>query len=204
MTRVLIVLFTFVLPLSVTAQARLVEEGRSTIERMNTMLQKSITEVIRQVPADSISVRVAPHPDADFIRVMAIDALGARTVITGTSTTVLVGTSTDADLFITPVDVSTRYEATDAADSLDRVLSVTLKAVLTENGNTKALHTESLTERERMHRTDALRLQSMQRSSTYAQIPPMTTTFWDDVLQPAIFVAAAVTTVLLLFTVRSQ
>ncbi len=204
MTRVIIVLTIVMLTLGATAQARPIQEGRSTIERMNTLLMKSLADVVQQVSADSISVRVAAHPDAEFIRVMAIEALGARTALARTSTTVLVGTSTNADLFITPVDISTRYEATDVADSLDRVISVTLKAVLTENGHTKALQTQSVTERERLHRNDALRLQSMQRSSTYGQIPPMTTTIWDDILQPAIFVAAAVTTVVLLFTVRSQ
>lgn len=196
MTKALIILCTIMATLCMSAHARTVEEGRSTIERMNSLLQTSLREIVRQVQADSISVHVATHPDADFIRVMAINAMGARVVVARPLA--------NSELFITPVDVSTRYETTDATDSLDRVISVSLTAILTENGKAKALQTQPLKERQRLHRNDALRLQSMQRASTNAQIPPMPTTFWDDVLQPAIFVAAAVTTVVLLFTVRSQ
>lgn len=206
MTRALIVVITAMTTLVAIAhagvvraeivQAGFVEEGRSTIERMNALLQKTLDDIALQVRADSLSIRVAVHPDAEFIRALAINAIGARNVVAEMNPR--------ADLFITPVDVSTRYEETSAADSVDRVISMTLKAVLTENGNAKVLRTEDIVERERLHRKDAIRLQSEQRASTHGPIPPMTTTIWDDILQPAIFVVAAVTTVVLLFTVRSQ
>lgn len=207
MTRALIAVMTVMLTFVETAHAQserptiesrrsTIESGRSTVERMNALLEKLLTDIARQVSADSISVRVAVHPDADFIRVLAINALGTRMI--------MAEKNDNADLFITPVDISTRYEETDDADSLDRVITMTLKAVLTENGIATALQTQNIAERERLHRKDALRLQSEQRASTHGHIPPMTTTIWDDILQPAIFVAAAVTTVVLLFTVRSQ
>lgn len=196
MTKALIVVIAVVLTLATSARAWSAVEGASTIERMNTLIQRSLAEVARQVSADSVSIGIATHPDAEFIRVMAIDAFGNRVVSNASAT--------NADVFITPIDISTRYEACEAADSIDRVISATMKAVLTENGTVTPLQTLNVVERERMHRKDAVRLQSTQRMSTHGQIPPMATTIWDDILQPAIFVAAAVTTVVLLFTVRSQ
>ncbi|MDZ4745898.1 MAG: hypothetical protein SGJ05_07830 [bacterium] len=196
MSRALIALFSSALFVSASAQGRVVDERRSTIERMNVMLQESLARIVQQVPTDSISVRVIAHPDAEIIRMMTVNALGTRTV--------LAGTSAKADLVITPVDVSTRYETTDAVDSVDRVVTVSLQAVMNTYGQERSLRSEKIVERERLHRNDALRLQSGQRSSTTAQIPPVPSTLWDDILQPAIFVAAAVTTVVLLFTVRSQ
>lgn len=172
------------------------DTGKTSIERLNGLLDKSLKEIVHQTTVDTLSVHVGEHPDADYIRSLTISELHGHTVVEGTMSR--------AELLITPLDVSTRYEATEWADSLDRVITVSLKAVVTENGRSKALAVESRVDRERLHRTDALRLQSTQRSSSQAPFPARSTTLWEDILQPAIFVAAAVTTVVLLFTVRSQ
>ena len=55
-----------------------------------------------------------------------------------------------------------------------------------------------------MTRSEALSADSRQHSGSHGQIPPVPTSFWEDIAQPVVFIADAATTILLLFTVRSQ
>jgi hypothetical protein len=53
-------------------------------------------------------------------------------------------------------------------------------------------------------REDVVLLDSPQHNASHGVVPPRPTTMWEDVAQPVVFIAAAVVTIVLLFTVRSQ
>ena len=114
--------------------------------------------------------------------------------------------TSDAEVVVTLVynDVSTRYELVEQADSIRRVITVDVDARIELDGQLSVISIEPTQVVDVCLRQDALAAESQQHQATHGEMPDPDRTVWDDVLEPAIFVVAAVATVVLLFTVRSQ
>ena len=105
---------------------------------------------------------------------------------------------------VVPSDVSTRYEAIEDSDSIRRIITVDVRANLIGERTMAPAAPGPYTDTVMCTREEAESAQSPQHFATRGEIPPAESSFWDDVLEPVVFVAAAVATVVLLFTVRSQ
>lgn len=153
-------------------------------------------------PSDTLLLRVQSHPDAEWIKAMIADRLHARGSIVRFNTQAIdLPSSRNVD--VTILDVSTRYEVMSESDSIVRVVTVELQAV--KQG--QILHAQKTYVPRTIHRTTrqlATASESKQHLGTQGSIPPPPYSMWEDILQPAVFVAAAVVTVVLLFTVRSK
>lgn len=175
--------------------------GAQSISSTITVIQQGLHEQYRQIleriPDGSVEVLTSPHPDAVWLEQMFLQALtrdGRSIVTTGGATTVRL-------IF---ADVSTRYEVLEQSDSIRRIVTVDVGATVTQNGMASVLPLTPWVDSVIVLRQDALAAQDAQHTSTHAELPLPERTVWDDVLEPAIFVVAAVATVVLLFTVRSQ
>jgi hypothetical protein len=164
---------------------------------IRSMLDESFTTIIASVPNPSVAVTVADHPDRRWFEAEFFTALNA-------SGKEIVTTQAPATIHLVPVDVSTQYRAVESADSIQRVITVSLSAVLEHDGRMQPLDVAPLADTIVCLRTDAVAAESSQHTATRGEMPLPERSVWDDVLEPAIFVVAAVATVVLLFTVRSQ
>ena len=161
------------------------------------LLNRSVQQMARQIRAnDTVTLNITQHPDAEYVEQTIFQALN------GSGVTILTrNAQTEVDVVIQ--DMATRYTLTES-DSVVREVVVTLSAAVRRNGIVTPLTIDPQRRTDVCLRHEAKAAESMQRSSTHGEIPPEARTFWDDVLEPAIFIAAAATTVVLLFTVRSK
>ncbi|HYF03131.1 MAG TPA: hypothetical protein VEC36_07135 [Patescibacteria group bacterium] len=90
------------------------------------------------------------------------------------------------------------------ADSLMREGQIILSLIINSNTAPIVIPNISFKIRDFIARNDILFLEESQHSFTRAPVPPHETTFWDEYGEPFLFIAAAVITLALLFTVRSQ
>lgn len=187
----------FIVVLSVAGSSALASEMVSTDHILDSLLKEVCNEIANQIPAiDTLSVSVSIHPDAEFVETIMLEALGGRS-------TVISRTSTNNLLRIVIKDMSTRYSAL-LADSIQRVITVSFTGILELNGVVKPLTISDRLRTDVGSRKEAAQAESQQHAASHGQMPDPERTFWDDILEPAIFVAAAATTVILLFTVRSK
>ncbi|MCX6140981.1 MAG: hypothetical protein NTX15_09165 [Candidatus Kapabacteria bacterium] len=172
----------------------------NTVDAVDGMIRSLTDSLLARHEGPSFSFSVQPHPDAEWIG----GIIGRRCQERGRVTRQL-GVDSIADVIISISDVSTRYQLLESSDSVRRVIVVNLNA---RNGSSESaglvLALPSMKQEDMMLREVAISSESMQHRGTHGDIPPMPSSFWDDVAQPAIFIAAAATTVILLFTVRSQ
>lgn len=174
--------------------------GRSTVVVLDEHLRQCMGEVTRSIRSgDVIHIVVASHPDSQWIHATAVQAVHDRGgVVIGE------GGKEAAELTITPVDVSTSYANTESADTIVRTITTSIRGTLdTPKSGISSVPCLSTVE-EKLTREQAERLQSDQHHATHSALPPRPTTIWQDILEPAIFIGAAVITAVLLFTVRSQ
>jgi hypothetical protein len=147
-------------------------------------------------PGDSVAIDVDDIPDKEwFITILVAEARKKNVV--------LYASENGPRIRIGIVEASTRYTAL-GKDSVERriVLDVVEQAV-----DRPPTWTQTSTPRERIDivsREQAIRLQSTSHFSTQGALPPVPTSWWDDILEPVVFVGATVVTAVLLFTVRSQ
>ncbi len=144
---------------------------------------------------DPIPLFVHEHPDASWIR-----SIVARRMEEQGVPVVIAEASPQAVLELTIMDVSTRYAPVAARDSLERQVVVKLGS----SYRRKAVALASRTESRIISRPDARATQSAQHASTYAELPEAPSSIWEDALEPLIYIAAAVVTIVLFFTVRTQ
>lgn len=152
---------------------------------------------VPQTPPLNLNLVVAGHPDRAWLEVQAVRAIEQRTDIR------IVDSTADNSLEIVAVDLSTRYNKTENADTVERIVTVALEG-LYKGQEQKWLSPKKTVVRERCLRTDALREQSTQLTSSYASLPEAERSFFEEIIEPVIFVAAAVITVVLAFTIRSK
>ena len=170
------------------------------IDAIDSMVTSLADTIVAKEGGTSFSFSVSPHPDADWIagiigrRVQQLDGTVHKT-----------NEPPNPGIHITISDVSTRYSIVEGGDSIIREIIVRLdayKSTPTQSGSVVVL--PSLRRKDVMTRSEALSADSRQHSGSHGQIPPVPTSFWEDIAQPVVFIAAAATTILLLFTVRSQ
>jgi len=161
------------------------------------LLQEAHTAVIEQLDERPFQLERSEHPDGRWLE---------SQFLTQATRAGKQAVTSSADIVVTIVynDVSTRYETVEQADSVRRVITVDISATIQRNGTLHVIPIEPMRSTVVCLRQNALAAESDQHSSTHAELPLPERTVWDDVLEPAIFVVAAVATVVLLFTVRSQ
>lgn len=145
---------------------------------------------------DSIAIDVDDFADKDWFVSILVDAGRKRGIV-------LYQVEQGPRIRLGIVESSTRYTAIDK-DSVER--RVLLHVIESAEGRTPTW-TQISTPRERidvLSREQALRLQSTNHASTQGALPPEPSSWWDDILEPVVFVGATVVTAVLLFTVRSQ
>lgn len=160
-------------------------------------LAQQYGQIIERIPPGSVEVQVSAHPDAAWLEQEFLQQVvrNDRSIVTSGGRSVV---------RLVFADVSTRYESIEQTDSVRRVVTVDVGATIQQEGSTIVVPSRPLADTVVMLRQDASAAQSTQHTSTHAELPLPERTVWDDVLEPAIFVVAAVATVVLLFTVRSQ
>jgi hypothetical protein len=139
-----------------------------------------------------VDIEVTDHPDRAWILSEVRRHIAPERIGTGGVT-----------IRLTPRDCATFYEATESADSVMRTIRMDVEVAIVAPNSTTAL-TVADQRRERILRTEVAAAEDLSHRWTHGEVPPPRSTFWDDVAEPAIFVAAAAVTVVLLFTVRSQ
>ncbi|CAN5448388.1 hypothetical protein BH10BAC6_BH10BAC6_05220 [soil metagenome] len=196
-----VALLLVVLVVCVSARAGTDSTGRSTVVVLDEHLRRCLSEITKSIRAgESVHVVVATHPDSLWIQATASQSVQERG---GVLVAESGGTET-SELTITPVDVSTSYANTESADTVIRTITTSLRGTLdTPQRGISSVPCSSKID-EKISREQAERLQSDQHHATRSMLPPRPTTLWQDILEPAIFVGAAVITAVLLFTVRSQ
>jgi hypothetical protein len=168
------------------------------LDVVSKMTETSVRAIVAAIPANSsLTLTVADHPDARWVEASVLRAFtdAGHTVLTS-------GSPTDVQIVIK--DLSTRYSAREHSDSVDRVITVALEAIFTTNGTRRTVGPPLERERITCTRSEAKASESTQHRATQAELPPPHSSMWDDIVEPVIFVTAAVATVVLLFTVRSK
>lgn len=184
----------------VEARAEADSATRGTVSIIDEHLRRCMSEITVGIrTGEHVRLVVATHPDSQWIRASAEQAVQERGGVLDAE-----GGTTSSVLTIIPVDVSTSYANTESADTVVRTITTSIRGTLdTPQRGMSSVPCRSNIE-EKLTREQAERLQSEQHHATRAVLPPRPTTLWQDILEPAIFVGAAVITAVLLFTVRSQ
>jgi hypothetical protein len=150
--------------------------------------------VIAGPDADTVRMRVHDHPDALWFESIIMQRCDEQRV------PMRIATANDQAVTLVISDASTSYQPHTHPDSLVR--EVVLDASMRRNNNVYKLQKQ--TRQDVVAHEQAAAKQSDQHASTKAVVPEKQPSLWDDVLQPIVFIGAAVVTLVLLFTVRSQ
>ena len=107
-------------------------------------------------------------------------------------------------LWISSIDVKYERISSDS-DSLTRIISVSLSGKMqTKEGTIKAIEILERTYNDLITDDDIVYIQNSSYNFTKGQIPPQQSTFFDSIVEPLVVVTAAIITIVLLFTVRSN
>ena len=170
----------------------------SALDVVTRMTESSVRTIVAALPPNStLTLGVADHPDARWIESTMLRE------ITNAGHTVLTS-SAPVDVRIVISDLSTRYQLAEASDSVHREITVALEAIVTTGDQRRVVAPDVQRDRVTCTRNEAKVAESMQHRATHAELPAAPSSMWDDVVEPVIFVTAAVATVVLLFTVRSK
>ena len=192
MARLLVsALFCIVLPILGSAQD--VPSSLNVIEGFVRNIADSL-QVIAGPSPDTLRVHVYEHPDAPWFE----SIIAQRSQELGIPFRAVRGNESAVGLVI--ANAATTLETSNHADSLVR--SVALVASVRHNGVVRQLPAQK--RQDVIPYEQGLRAQSDQHASTKAELPARQPSLWDDVLQPIVFIGAAVVIIVLLFTVRSQ
>ena len=147
--------------------------------------------VIAGPDADTVRMRVHDHPDALWFESIIMQRCDEQRV------PMRIATANDQAVTLVISDASTSYQPHTHPDSLVR--EVVLDASMRRNNNVYKLQKQ--TRQDVVAHEQAAAKQSDQHASTKAVVPEKQPSLWDDVLQPIVFIGAAVVTLVLLFTV---
>lgn len=187
-----------VIAVLVVIATQLLAQGNESTQRVVERLLVKAGEEICARAGDSIErYTVSQHPDAAWIASMLRSTSPQRPCLS-----LPVDSLTSAQMLIVCRDVQTTYMNTHHQDTVLRRVVVSLDAV--ERMRVSQPYEVRLIDTAFVAREDVVLLDSRQHSASHGVVPPRPTTIWEDVTQPVVFIAAAVVTVVLLFTVRSQ
>lgn len=167
----------------------------TTVVVYQQLLRSVYSTIVDRFPAIPAHVQATSHPDQLWL-IQELYATYRDHQRTATS-------STDS-LTLVFSNVSMRYENVESADSIRRIITVEIGARMVRGGRSEVLSLQPVADTLVCSRSAAKAAESAQHRCTAVQMPEPPTSFWENVLEPMVFVAAAVATVLLLFTVRSQ
>jgi hypothetical protein len=139
-------------------------------------------------------MHVHDHPDALWFESIIVERCEEQRV------PLRIATADEEAFTVVIADASTLYQPHLHTDSVVR--QVTFSASLRRNSTVHLL--PKLVRQDVVAHDQARTKQSEQHVSTAAVVPDKQPSLWDDVLQPIVFIGAAVVTIVLLFTVRSQ
>ncbi len=180
--------------LAVAGYAQDVEPTQRVLERL---LVRAGEEICSRAGDSNVRFTVSQHPDAPWIATMLRDPANSRGCLSQ-----IVDSTASAQLVIVCRDVQTTYANAQHQDTVVRSVVVDVAAIQRENGS--QFHAVRLVDTTHVARTEVPMLDSQQHMATHGVVPARPTTLWEDIAQPVVFIAAAVVTVVLLFTVRSQ
>lgn len=174
-------------------RAQSVEPTQRVVERL---LMQAGDSICARAGDASVRFAVTNHPDASWIATGLRDPAAARQCLSQ-----IVDSSSLAQVTVVCRDVQTSYVNAHHQDTVLRSVVVDLAAIDRARAQT---HTVRLIDSAYVARTEVALLDSRQHMATHGVVPPRPTTLWEDIAQPVVFIGAAVITIVLLFTVRSQ
>ena len=180
--------------LAVAGHAQDVEPTQRVVERL---LVRAGEEICARAGDSNVRFTVSQHPDAPWIATMLRDPANSRRCLSQ-----IVDSAAFAHLVIVCRDVQTTYTHAQHQDTVVRSVVVDVAAIQREDGS--QFHAVRLVDTTHVARTEVPMLDSQQHMASHGVVPARPTTLWEDIAQPVVFIAAAVVTVVLLFTVRSQ
>ncbi|MBC8125176.1 MAG: hypothetical protein H7X70_05535 [Candidatus Kapabacteria bacterium] len=193
--RVLLAIISLcLLPLAAVAQ-----HSPMAIDAIDSMVTSLADTLVAREGGTSFSFSISPHPDADWIA----GIISRRVLLLG-GTVHKTNESEHPGIHIAISDVSTRYNIVESTDSIVRTIIVRLDAYKGSSSQSGFVALPTLRRQDVITRSEALVGDSRQHTGSHGDVPLVPSSFWDDIAQPVVFIAAAATTVLLLFTVRSQ
>ena len=165
---------------------------------LDRALQEASKEIVAQLQdGDVLTIDVDAGPDSKWVEAIVVRAANDRGLDVRTA-------DASVALEVVPVNMSTVYESIPESDSILRVITLDLSVLSYRDGVKQSLTVAPRIDSLRCLRSQAIAAQSTQHHSTHGELPPLESSLWDDALEPVIFIGAAVATVVLLFTVRSQ
>ena len=173
--------------------AQSVEPTQRIVERL--LLQAGDSICARAGDA-SVRFAVTNHPDAAWIATSLRDPTAVRQCLSQ-----IVDSSSLAQVTVVCRDVQTSYANAHHPDTVLRSVVVDLAAI--DRASTRT-YTVRLLDSAYVARADVALLDTRQHMATHGVVPARPTTLWEDIAQPVVFIGAAVVTIVLLFTVRSQ
>ena len=180
--------------LAVAGYAQDVEPTQRVVERL---LVQAGDSICARAGDSNVRFFVSQHPDAPWIATLLRDPANSRRCLSQ-----IVDTAAFAQVTIVCRDVQTRYSNAQHQDTVVRSVVVDIAAIQRESGS--QFHAVRLVDTMHVARTDVPMLDSQQHMATHGVVPARPTTLWEDIAQPVVFIGAAVITIVLLFTVRSQ
>ena len=192
--RVFLAIITLcLLPLASVAQSPM------AIDAIDSMVTSLADTMLASSGGTSLSFSISAHPDAEWTA-----GIIRRRIQQRGGAVHRTNESQHPDIHISISDVSTRYNIVEGTDSILRTIIVRLDAYKGASSQSGFIALPTLRREDVITRNEALAADSRQHSGSHGDLPPAPLSFWDDVAQPVVFIAAAATTILLLFTVRSQ
>jgi hypothetical protein len=174
-------------------RAQSVEPTQRVVERL---LMQAGDSICARAGDSSVRFAVTNHPDAAWIATSLRDPGAARTCLSQ-----IVDSSSLAQVTVVCRDVQTSYVNAHHQDTVLRSVVVDLAAIDRASSHT---YTVRLLDSAYVARTEVALLDARQHMATHGVVPARPTTLWEDIAQPVVFIGAAVITIVLLFTVRSQ
>lgn len=177
-----------------TVHAQLAEP---TLRVMERLLRSAGDEICAGAGDSAARFTVSNHPDAAWIATQLLDPSSRRQCLSQ-----IVDSSSLAQITVVCRDVQTTYTNSAHPDTVIRSIIVDLAAI--ERSASNRFHAVRKTDTILVARTDVATLDSRQHMASHGSLPQRPTSMWEEIAQPVVFIAAAVITVVLLFTVRSQ
>ena len=173
--------------------AQSVEPTQRVVERL---LLQAGDSICAHAGDASVRFAVTNHPDAAWIATSLRDPTAVRQCLSQ-----IVDSSSLAQVTVVCRDVQTSYANAHHQDTVLRSVVVDLAAI--DRTSTRT-YTVRLLDSAYVARADVALLDTRQHMATHGVVPARPTTLWEDIAQPVVFIGAAVITIVLLFTVRSQ
>lgn len=172
---------------------------QKNIELLDSLAQQAVTKIVpalQGLQSDSLAIRIAGHEASYLISDKMVTALADTYILNDRALTVC---------SLSLIDFGVHYTQSSNADSLIR--EVCLKGsgtVRTKSSDIRAVPSLQICVKDTIARSSIANVEHASLPYTQAPIPPMPSSFWQEIAEPIIFVSGAALTVFLLFSLRSN